>query len=250
MVTIYWAGDSTAKQYSIAYYPQTGIAQEFHRYTRWPDVMVQNHAEGGRSTKSFMDEGRLAVISERITAGDFLFIQFGHNDEKIDDPARYTDPETTFAENLEIFVNAARDKGAYPVIITPVTRYNRKAQGTRFVHDLWAASARRTAKKLGVALIDLTEMSEQLVDKLGEEARLKYYMNLQPGRYANYPDGRVDNSHLQPEGAAAFAGLIAKGLYELGSVYAEILSEEYTDWLQRNEAAMRALRDQGADERQ
>ena len=249
MTTIFWAGDSTVKQNSIATYPQTGIGQEFHRFIRRPDVMLQNHAENGRSTKSFIDEGRLAAIYDHITAGDFLFIQFGHNDEKDNDPVRYTDPDTEFPAYLERFVNVARNKGAYPVIITPLTRYNRNASGARHGHDRWADAARRTAKRLDVALVDLTVMSEHLVDQLGEKARLTYYMNLPAGTYPNYPNGQTDNTHLQPAGALAFGGLIARGLYELGGVYADLLSEEYIDWLCKNEAAMQALREQGEDER-
>ncbi|MCH5286909.1 MAG: rhamnogalacturonan acetylesterase [Christensenellaceae bacterium] len=249
MTTIFWAGDSTVRQNSIATYPQTGIGQELDRYVRRPDVVIQNHAENGRSTRSFIDEGRLAAIDSAITAGDFLFIQFGHNDEKPEDPARYADPETAFPENLERFVSVARSKGAHPVIITPVTRYHRNAPGAKYRHDLWAASARRTAKRLGVALIDLTAMSERLVDELGEEARVRYYMNLPAGAYPAFPDGQSDNTHLQPAGAVAFAGLIARGLCELGGAYAALLSEECLDWLAQNDAAMAALRAQGADER-
>lgn len=250
MTTIYWAGDSTVKQNSIATYPQTGIGQEFHRFIRRPDVMLQNHAENGRSTKSFIDEGRLAAIYDQIRAGDFLFIQFGHNDEKVEDQNRYTDPETAFPDCLERFVNVARNKGAYPVVITPVTRYDRNGEGVKYTHDRWADSARKAAQKLGVALIDLTAMSERLVDELGEKARTQFYMNLPAGVYPNFPNGQRDNTHLQPAGAMAFAELIARGLYELGGVYAELLANEYVDWLKRNKEALQALRDQGEDERQ
>lgn len=89
-------------------------------------VQIENYAENGRSTKQFIDEWRLATIYDRIHAGDFLFVQFGHNDEKASDPARYTDPETDFPANLERFVNVARNKGATPVFITPLTRYDRQ----------------------------------------------------------------------------------------------------------------------------
>lgn len=249
MTTIFWAGDSTVRQNSIATYPQTGIGQALDRYLRRPDVVIQNHAENGRSTKSFIDEGRLAAIEAGIAAGDFLFIQFGHNDEKPEDPTRYADPETGFPENLKRFVDAARSRGAWPVIITPVTRYNRNAPGAKYRHDRWAASARKTAERLHVALIDLTAMSEHLVDEQGEKARTMYYMNLAAGVYPAFPNGQSDNTHLQPAGAVAFAGLIARGLYELGGAYKALLSEETTDWLEQNDAAMAALRAQGADER-
>lgn len=249
MPTIFWAGDSTVKQNSIATYPQTGLGQGMSRYLR-PDVRMENHAENGRSTKSFIDEGRLEPIAERIAEGDFLFIQFGHNDEKVDDPVRYADPETAFPANLERFVSVARDKGAYPVIITPLTRYARNAPGAKWAHDRWAEAARKTAGRLGVALIDLTAMSEELVDGLGEEARVNYYMNIPAGIHPAFPEGLKDNTHLQPLGATVFAGLIAKGLCELGGIYAALLSEEYADWLKQNNAAMTALRAQGEDERQ
>ena len=249
MPTIFWAGDSTVKQNSIATYPQTGLGQGMSRYLRH-DVRMENHAENGRSTKSFIDEGRLEPIAGRIAAGDFLFIQFGHNDEKVDNPARYADPETDFPANLERFVNVARGRGAHPVIITPLTRYARSAPDAKWAHDRWADASRRTSERLGVALIDLTAMSEKLVDELGEEARIKYYMNLPAGVYPAFPEGLRDNTHLQPLGAIVFAGLIAKRLYELGGIYAELLSPEYAEWLRQDNAAMAELRAQGEDERQ
>ena len=249
MTTIFWAGDSTVKQNSIATYPQTGIGQVFHRYVKHLQVQIENHAENGRSTKSFLDEGRLAAISERIQAGDFLFIQFGHNDEKPEDPTRYADPEGAYAANLERFVSAARDKGAIPVIITPLTRLDRSASA-KYRHDDWAESCRRTAARLNVALVDLTRMSETLVDGMGDRARTEYYMNLPAGVYPAYPEGQKDGTHLQPAGALAFAGLIAQGLYELGGVYADLLCDGYGQWLHREESYLCALRQEGADERQ
>ena len=230
MTTIFWAGDSTVKQNSIATYPQTGIGQVFDRYVKRYQVQIENYAENGRSTKQFIDEGRLATIYDRIHAGDFLFVQFGHNDEKASDPARYTDPETDFPANLERFVNVARNKGATPVFITPLTRYDRNAPGAQFHHDRWAESMRRTAEKLHVALIDLTAMSEKLVDEQGEAAQTAYYMNLPAGIYPHFPLGQHDNTHLQPAGALAFGGLIAKGLHDLGGAYAALLCDEYAQW--------------------
>ena len=232
MITIYWAGDSTAAQNSIVTWPQTGIAQEFERFLKPCEVCVENHAMNGRSTKSFMDEGRLAVIEARIEEGDFLFIQFGHNDEKPEDPTRYADPDSGFPENLEIFVNVARNKGAIPVIITPVTRFNRNAPGALYKHDRWAESARRTGEKLDVAVIDLTTMSEQLVDAMGDTAATTFFMNLPAGVYPHFPKGQKDNTHLQPAGAVAFGALIAKGLHQLGGKYAEILCDGFEQYLQ------------------
>lgn len=230
MITIYWAGDSTVKQNTIATYPQTGIGQMFERFVRPHEVRVENHAENGRSTKSFIDEGRLAPIYDRITRGDFLFIQFGHNDEKPEDPTRYADPDSGFPENLEKFVNVARNKGATPVFITPVTRYNRNAPGAKYTHDRWAESARRTGEKLDVAVIDLTRLSEELVDSMGAQAQTTYFMNLPAGVYPHFPNGQKDNTHLQPAGALAFAGLIARELKKLGGCYAALLCDEFDQW--------------------
>lgn len=231
ITTIFWAGDSTVKQNTILTYPQTGIGQMFDRYVRRYEVNVENHAENGRSTKQFIDEGRLSVIYDRMRKGDFLFIQFGHNDEKIADPNRYADPETEFPENLERFVNAARNKGAVPVFITPVARRLFDEKDAAYRHEAWAEAMRKTAKRLDVALIDLTERSMSLIRATDmETVRTQWYMNLPAGLYPHFPEGQTDDTHLQPQGAMAFGALIAEGLYELGSIYRALLCEEYEDW--------------------
>ena len=217
MTTIFWAGDSTVKQNSILTWPQTGIAQMFDRFTRRPDVCIANHAENGRSTKSFLDEGRLAAIYDCITEGDFLFVQFGHNDEKEEDPARYADPDGEFCENLERFANCARNKRAIPVFITPVTRRGFADPQAQYHHGRWAAAARRMSEKLEVACIDLTALSEELLIHTPEEVRDSWFM----------PDG----THLKPKGAMMFGDLIAQALYRLGGEYRALLAPEYAERL-------------------
>lgn len=231
MITIFWAGDSTVKQNSIATFPQTGIGQAFTRYIDRERVRVENHAENGRSTKSFIDEGRMAPIYDRITAGDFLFVQFGHNDEKSADPTRYTDPDGAFQENLEKFVNVARNKAATPVFITPVTRFHLGDAGEEYRHTRWASAVKACGERLGVAVIDLTALSEALVLKTGEAARTTFYMNLPAGLYPHFPSGQKDNTHLQPAGALAFAGLIARALKALGGAYAQLLCPEFDQYV-------------------
>ena len=192
---------------------------------------MENHAENGRSTKQFLDEGRLAVIYDRMRKGDYLFIQFGHNDEKIADPSRYTDPNGEFVENLERFVNAARNKGATPVFITPVARRLFAQKDAFYRHEAWAQAMRDTARRLDVALIDLTEQSMALIARMDmETVRTQWYMNLPAGIYPHFPDGQTDDTHLQPLGAMAFGGLIAQGLYELGGAYRALLCDEYEPW--------------------
>lgn len=231
MITIYWAGDSTVKQNSIVTFPQTGIGQAFTRYIDRERVRVENHAENGRSTKSFMDEGRLAPIYDRITKGDFLFVQFGHNDEKIADPTRYTDPDTTFQENLGKFVNAARNKGATPVFITPATRFHLGDANDDYRHTRWAQAVREAGVRMGVEVIDLTALSEQLVQATGAAAATTFYMNLPAGVYPHFPSGQKDNTHLQPAGALAFAGLIARELRKLGGDYAALLCTDFDQYV-------------------
>ena len=124
---IFWAGDSTVKQNDFTSYPQCGIGQGFSLFVK-KEILIVNRAENGRSTKSFIDEGRLDYIRENIRKGDFLFVQFGHNDEK-NDPLRYTDPQGSFKENLRTFIKVAHDIGAYPLLITPLYRRIFESEG-------------------------------------------------------------------------------------------------------------------------
>ena len=210
MVTIYWAGDSTVRQNSLATFPQTGIGQTFGRFTDHTRVCVCDTAENGASAKSFINEGRLAAIEESIRPGDFLFIQFGHNDEKENDPDRYADPDGEFRELLMRFVQAARGHGATPVFITPVTRRLRNAPNAAWHHDRWAQAYRELGAQQGVAVIDLTALSEALVDSMSCEESCQLYMNFGPDQYPNYPNGLSDNTHLRPAGTRIFGKLIAQ----------------------------------------
>ncbi len=223
---IFWAGDSTVAVNKAATFPQTGIGQAFDRFTA-ADVVIYNHAVNGRSTKSFIDESRLAVIYNDITRGDFLFIQFGHNDEKKQDPLRYTDPHGEFIENLGKFVNVARNRGAYPVFITSVERrlFDENGKLKPSEHTEYVQGMKEAAEKLDVPLVDLFNMSREFLEKTGDEASKKYYMNLSPGEAAFAPEGKIDNSHLKYEGAMLYAGMIAKGLKELGGVYSDIIAD-------------------------
>lgn len=226
MKRILWAGDSTVQTNDITTYPQTGIGQVFSLYTK-EDVTIINHAKNGRSTKSFIDEGRLQKIDDSLQAGDFLFIQFGHNDEKKEDPTRYTEAYTSFRENLATFIQVARKHGAYPVLITPLERrcFIDSTHLGLGAHSDYVAGMKQTAEKLKVPLIDLYSMSRCELKRVQEVGSKKYYMNLEPGEYTSCPEGKVDNTHLKYEGAVCFAGLIAKGLKEIGGIYADLLIE-------------------------
>lgn len=228
MRRIFWAADSTVQTNNITTYPQTGIGQVFSLFTK-EDVSVVNHAKNGRSTKSFMDEGRLKAIEEQIGEGDYLFIQFGHNDEKTEDPTRYTEAFSTYMENLEIYINVARTHGAYPVLITPLERrcfVDDKHLGLG-QHSDYVAAMKQTAEKNNVPLVDLYSMSRCELKKAGEVNSRKWYMYFPEGEYKNYPEGKTDNTHLRYDGAVLYAGLIARGLAELGGRYNELLVDGY-----------------------
>ena len=227
MRKIFWAGDSTVKSNKFVTFPQTGIGQAFDRYTN-PDVVISNHAENGRSTKSFIDESRLAYIYNDISEGDFLFIQFGHNDEKINDPARYTDPHGEFIVNLGKFINVARNKKAHPVLITPVERrlFDENGLLKPSAHEEYVKGVFEAGEKFDVPVIDLCAMSREFLSKTGDEGSKKYYMILKENEASWRPEGQIDNTHLKYEGAMLYAGMVAKGLMELGGIYADLLIEK------------------------
>lgn len=224
MKKIFWAGDSTVQNNDVTTCPQTGIGQVFPLYVK-EGVFVLNYAKNGRSTKSFIDENRLDAIDKEIGEGDFLFIQFGHNDEKVQDPTRYTDPFSTYIQNLETFINAARRHGANPVLITPIERrlFDDNKRLMESAHTDYVEGMKQAAQKNNVPLVDLFAMSRAALEKAGEEKSRKWHMFFDAGIYENYPEGKQDNTHLRYDGALMYAGLIAKGLYELGGIYKELI---------------------------
>lgn len=211
MAAIFYAGDSTVKFNKISSYPQTGISQAMLLYIK-DSVEMKSFAQNGRSTKSFLKEGRLDEMEKEMREGDFLFIQFGHNDEK-DDPERHTDPDTTFPENLMRFIDAARNKGAWPVLITPIARriFDEWGVFCPGSHGKYPEAVRRTGKMAGVPVIDLTRITEHYLESAGDLASKAYFM--WPG----------DNTHLRPEGAVLMAGFLCDELEKLGSPYGDIL---------------------------
>lgn len=224
MRNIFWAGDSTVKENKYETFPQTGIGQEFHRFLK-REIHVYNFAENGRSTKSFIDEQRLAQIYDLLDDGDFFFIQFGHNDEKIEDPNRYTDPASDFQENLKKYINVARNKKALPVLITPVERREFLDNGElkKSAHDAYSDAIKKVGKEEGLPVIDLHKKSRELIQTFGREKSIDLFMHVEKGIYTNFPEGKTDNTHLRPEGAARFGALIAEEIKKLGTPYSEIL---------------------------
>lgn len=207
MPTLYLAGDSTAAQKYADAAPETGWGMALPFFLR-DGLPVANHAVNGRSSKSFADEGRLAAIQTVLRPGDLLLIQFGHNDQKTEDPARYTEPWTTYQDYLRRYADAARAAGAHPVLLTSVERRRFDAGGTALpTLGEYPAAMRALAAEQDVPLLDLNEQSLALWQKLGPE-ETKSYFNWAPG----LPEEEQDNTHFSPRGAIAVARLAATAL--------------------------------------
>ncbi|WP_139489019.1 rhamnogalacturonan acetylesterase [Brevibacillus dissolubilis] len=213
-ISVYLAGDSTVSTYSSELAPRAGWGQVFGKLFD-DKIIVKNHAESGRSSKSFIDEGRLTTILDKIEKGDYLFIQFGHNDEKKEDPTRYTEPSTTYKSYLKQYIDGAREKGAIPVLVTPVERRRFAADGAaQDSHGLYPAAMKELALAEQVPLIDLTAKSKALYNQLGPEETKSIFLWLDAGVHPNYPNGVQDNTHFQEAGARQIARLVVEGIEE------------------------------------
>ncbi|ROQ69885.1 lysophospholipase L1-like esterase [Streptomyces sp. 840.1] len=210
--TVHIAGDSTAAQKYADAAPETGWGMALPFFLGRP-LAVANHAMNGRSSKSFIDEGLLAALLEEVREGDLLLIQFGHNDEKTEDPARGTDPYTTYQDCLRRYVHGARSRGARPVLLTPVERRRFAEDGTaKPSHGEYPAAMRALAAEERVPLLDLQALTLARWQELGPDGTTAYFNWLEPGRSPNYPDGQQDNTHFQPRGAIEAARLVARAL--------------------------------------
>lgn len=212
MPRIIYAGDSTVTFNKIATYPQMGLSQGLLLYLK-DDVVVRSFAINGRSTRSFIDQGRLDRIDDYLEEGDFLFVQFGHNDEKKSDVLRYTEAGTTFKDNLRKFVETARKHRAYPVLLTPIARRLFDTDGAFLPgsHSDYPMAVREVAEEEGVPCIDMTSLTEAYLASIGDIASRPLYV---------YPK---DNTHLVLHGAVVYAGFIADGLRMLGRPYTDLL---------------------------
>lgn len=206
---IFVTGDSTAATYATADIPRAGWGQALPAFLH-PGVTVQNAALSGASSKSFADLGRLDLVLAALRPGDTLIVSFGHNDEKSEDPARYTEPWTTFQDYLRRYLDGARTRHAHPVLVTPVERRRFTTDGEPYLsHGEYPDAMRALAAETRTPLIDLTALSFDLWSTLGPEPTKQYFLWLDPGESPNYPDGATDNTHFQAHGAIEVARLVA-----------------------------------------
>lgn len=209
-------GDSTAACYDPRETCMRGWGQALCDLL--PGADIRNHAMAGRSTGTFLREGRLARAAADLEKGSLMLIQFGHNDENLEKPERYVEPEQAYPANLEIFVNAAREREALPVLMTPICIRNWQEGVHQGSHGIYPEKVRQTARRLQVPCVDLYEDSLRVVEALGEEKSSGLFMNLAPGEDPRFPEGKTDNAHTREAGARAFAELTARRLRELGLV--------------------------------
>ena len=202
-ITIWMCGDSTMSIKEKRAYPETGWGMPFVYF--WDStVNVENLAKNGRSTSSFRNEGLWQKVLDKAGEGDYVFIQFGHNDE-VATKKTYT-TETEFKNNLKQYVSEARSKKAIPVLLTPMARRkfdnNGKIEGT---HDVYSQIVRDVAREEKVILFDMDKKTQHLYQQFGIENSKLLFMQLKQGEHPNYPEGKEDNTHFNELGARLIA---------------------------------------------
>ncbi|MBB6438960.1 rhamnogalacturonan acetylesterase [Streptomyces candidus] len=206
--TLLLAGDSTAAQKDMSAAPETGWGMALPFFLA-EEVVVDNHAMNGRSSRSFIEEGRLDVVLGALRPGDRLLVQYGHNDQS-DRPERHTEPWAGYQECLLRHVKGARDRGAHPVLLTPVERRAFDAGGRAVsTHGAYPDAMRAVAAQENVPLVDVSALSLTRWEQLGPEATKECFLWVGETR---------DNTHFRPRGAIEVARLVARGLADVGAV--------------------------------
>ena len=212
---IYLAGDSTMAEKSAEARPETGWGEKLSKFFDSSAVRVDNRAMNGRSTRSFIAEGRWSSIVRSLHAGDYVFIQFGHNDSKIDKKELYASPDD-YGRNLANFVSQVRSRQATPVLLTPVMRRRFDEKGE--LHDSHGAYpdvVRKLAAAQSVPLIDMHRDSARILREYGAEGSKKLFLILPPGAHPHYRKGIEDNTHFSPLGAEEMAAIAVDAIREL-----------------------------------
>lgn len=216
-VTVYLAGDSTCAAKLPEKRPETGWGEMLGQHFKPGKVIIENRAMNGRSTKTFISEGRWQAIIDSLKRGDWVFVQFGHNDESKEKGERYTPPDQ-FRTNLIRFISDVRAKKANIVLLTPVMRRKFDKDG-KFVDQHppeYPQAMRDIAHELDVPLIDMHRTSLEVIENYGVEGSRSLFLQLKPGENANYPNGIEDNTHFVPKGAEEMAKLVVQGIKEGG----------------------------------
>ena len=213
---IFICGDSTAASYNPAETLMVGWGQLLEGFL--PECSIVNLAMAGRSTKTFLEEGRLSPVGEQARPGDLVLIQFAHNDENEKKPERYCDARGAFRDNLLYFIRFSREHGAVPVLLTPICMRIWQEGRLQPTHGEYPEVMRQVAEEAGVPLIDLYTESFRIVESKGEEGSRELFMQLLPGQDERYPEGLQDNAHTRRAGAERFAAVTARELKAAGLI--------------------------------
>ncbi|MEZ0541166.1 rhamnogalacturonan acetylesterase [Fibrella arboris] len=212
-ITVYLIGDSTMSIKQVRAYPETGWGMPFVHFFD-ESVTVDNRAMNGRSTRSFIDENRWQPVADQLQEGDYVFIQFGHNDE-VKTKKTYT-TEADFRANLIRFVTESRAKKGIPVLLTPVGRRQFNDAGQiQETHAVYSDIVRAVASEYKVPFIDLDKQSQTLYQSFGMEQSKLLFLQTAPGEHPNYPEGKIDNTHFNELGARRIAELVLANIKTL-----------------------------------
>lgn len=227
LVSIHTIGDSTmADKVNPEENPERGWCQLLPIFLN-DKAVVKNHAVNGRSTRSFIQQKRWDSVYSKLNIGDYVFIQFGHNDQKENDSLRYTNPHTAYRYNLIKFVQEAREKGAHPVLFSSIVRRNFNEDGTLVdTHGDYPMEVRLVAQEFEVPFIDLQYATEQMEERYGVEASKKLHLHYAPNEIAYYPEGKEDDTHLSIEGATEVARLAVAELKNKVPEFTNFIKEE------------------------
>jgi lysophospholipase L1-like esterase len=211
-IKIWMIGDSTMSVKDVKAYPENGWGMPFVFF--WDStVTVDNRAMNGRSTRTFMEEKRWEPVMNDMQEGDYVFIQFGHNDEVPTKKSYVTEKE--FKINLAKYVSDTRSKKANPILLTPMARRKFDSTGHIVETHPYAQLTRETAKELNVPLIDMSEKSMALLQEMGPKASVYLFNHLVAGEHPNYPEGKVDDTHFSELGARRMAELVLEEIRNL-----------------------------------
>lgn len=225
-ISIFLIGNSTVadKPYKNGN-PEKGWGQVFPLYFQ-EGVTIKNHAVNGRSTKSFIEEGRWKAVMDQLQEGDYVFIEFGHNDAKKEDPSRYAAPQTDYRKNLEKFIAEARSRGAIPVLATPIVRRRFDEAGKFYdTHGGYPEVVRQVAARHNVALLDLHRGTQELLETFGEERSKLLFLHIAPYEYESLPEGKEDDTHLSAYGAFRVSDLVVEEMHKSLPALAEKLKK-------------------------
>ena len=221
-ITIWLIGDSTMCPYEPNRAPLTGWGMPFANFFD-SSVNIQNKAKGGRSTRTFLSENRWQPIVDSLHEGDYVFMQFGHNDEAKEE--KYKDRYTSvpdYKTNLVKFIQESIGKKAIPILITPVTRMKFSKQGNiEETHKEYSAAVWEVSKQYNIPVIDLDKLSRDLLQKFGRENSKLLFMQLDSLQHPNYPAGQKDNTHFNEYGARRMAQIVLMEIKNLKLELAE-----------------------------